>query len=190
MYYPARYPVIAGAVIASTPTAARTRYSSYGPGLDVMAPGGDIHNDTDGNGEDDGVLSTAYDGDYGYKEGTSMATPHISGVIGLMLAAGIPPQQVREILQAASMPLGPAEFSEEYGYGLINAYWAVNAVEEMRLVVGRRTGNRVEVVKETTLPQGGSFQLIAPPGEYQIMAGWMCAHRSIWSRGTISTNRI
>ena len=181
VYYPARYPevIAVGAVDYNYPhQPQRTRYSSYGPGLDVMAPGGDIHNDTDGNGEDDGVLSTAYDGDYGYKEGTSMATPHISGVIGLMLAAGIPPQQVREILQAASMPLGPAEFSEEYGYGLINAYWAVNAVEEMRLVVGRRTGNRVEVVKETTLPaKGGSFELIAPPGEYQIMA-WVDVQRT------------
>ncbi len=48
----------------------------------------------------------------------------------------------------------------------------------MRLVVGRRTGNRVEVVKETTLPaKGGSFELIAPPGEYQIMA-WVDVQRT------------
>lgn len=104
---------------------------------------------------------------------------------------GDPAAAGQEILKLRVCP-GPAEFSEEYGYGLINAYWAVNAVEEMRLVVGRRTGNRVEVVKETTLPaKGGSFELIAPPGEYQIMA-WVDVQRTgdVLEPGTISTNRI
>jgi hypothetical protein len=104
--------------------------------------------------------------------GTSMAAPHVSGVVGLMLASGIPPQQVKEVLQATSMPLGPQEFSPEYGYGLINAYWAVNGADTMRLLVGRREGSEIIPVREAALPsKGGSFQLQGiPEGEYQVFA--------------------
>lgn len=171
--YPAAYPevIAVGAVDYSRPQQPqRAPYSNRGPELDVMAPGG---------GRSAGILSTSnQSGGYAQLTGTSMAAPHVSGVIGLMLAAGIRPEQVRGILQATSMPLGPAEFSEDYGYGLINAYWAVNAATTMRLIVGSREGSTITVAAETSLPsRGGYFELPdVPPGEYQIMA-WVDVQR-------------
>ena len=95
--YPAAYPgvIAVGAVDYNYPNQPqRAPYSNYGPELDVVAPGGDITRDSDGNGKEDGVLSTSIRSwDYDYMQGTSMATPHVSGLIGLMLSAGIPRQE-------------------------------------------------------------------------------------------------
>ena len=62
-----------------------TRYSNFGPRVDIMAPGGDVRRDDNGDGDPDGVLSTV-DGGYAYYNGTSMAAPHTAGVAALLLA--------------------------------------------------------------------------------------------------------
>ena len=60
-------------------------YSNYGAGCDIAAPGGDI---TEGNANAPCmILSTGLKGDgqlsYVYKYGTSMACPHVTGVVAL-----------------------------------------------------------------------------------------------------------
>lgn len=172
--FPAAYDgvIAVGAVDYNYPnTPKRAPYSNWGS-LDVVAPGGNMGVDSDGDNAADGVLSTGIGtkpNDYVYMQGTSMAAPHVSGVIGLMLSAGIPSSQVLDILHQTSMPIGSSDF---YGHGLINAYWAVNAVDKMRIIVGTRSGDRVEVVAETSVdPQGGEFAFNhIPPGDYQVFA--------------------
>ncbi len=61
-----------------------TRYSNFGPKVTIMAPGGDFFR-TGQFQAVDGVLSLI-DGGYGFMEGTSMAAPHVSGVLALWLS--------------------------------------------------------------------------------------------------------
>lgn len=66
--------------------------------------------------------------DYSSFDGTSMATPHVSGVVALMKSANktLTGSQVKAILKQTAQPLGPNN-NNEYGAGLVNAEAAVNA---------------------------------------------------------------
>ncbi|WP_433548275.1 S8 family peptidase [Streptomyces sp. CA-294286] len=64
----------------------KSSYSNYGKGvIDIAAPGGDrtAYQAPEGPAVDGRILSTV-PGGYGYKNGTSMASPHVSGVLALL----------------------------------------------------------------------------------------------------------
>ena len=60
------------------PNYVKASYSNYGSWVDIAAPGG--------SGYKGAILSTLPNNEYGYKEGTSMACPHVSGVAALLLS--------------------------------------------------------------------------------------------------------
>ena len=78
-------------VAAFGPDFLPTSYTNYGPGTNICAPGGDYSiNSTSATPERAQILSTLPKelgkGEYGYMQGTSMACPHVSGVVALALS--------------------------------------------------------------------------------------------------------
>jgi serine protease len=120
-------------------------YSNYGSYLDIVAPGGDNTSDLDGDGNPDGIISTMgsdvsgkrlqLEFSYNYAIGTSMAAPHVAGVISLMKAINpnLTPQDVDDLLANGGMTddLGDDGRDNKFGYGLINAKKAVLAASSL-----------------------------------------------------------
>lgn len=131
-------PASCGGVItvgATTLRNERAPYSNYGPRIDIMAPGGNLDEDADGDGFPDGVLSTIFDpttgeNTYAYFQGTSMASPHIAGVAALMKSVrpDLTTAEVRDVLQRTATPLTAASCAEGCGAGLVDAAAALEAL--------------------------------------------------------------
>jgi serine protease len=111
-------------------------YSNSGPQTAVTAPGGDQSRNSPAGADlivstyaafQGGVRRAAYAG----LQGTSMATPHVAGVMALMRAVNpsLTPAQVDTLLASGALTqeLGAAGRDSSFGYGLINALKAVQA---------------------------------------------------------------
>ena len=102
-------------VSATGPTEMKSYYSSYGQGqVDVAAPGGDSRFRSQGAASNaaDAVLSTTFNtttrtNGWGYKQGTSMASPHAAGVAALALSANpaLGPGALASLLERTAQPL-------------------------------------------------------------------------------------
>lgn len=110
-YYPGCYDKVVG-VAAMTSELTPASYSCNGPGTDIVAPGGLLD-----YGEAQGVLSTLPGNSYGYNEGTSMATPHVSGTAALVLSKYGSPTFLNETLRTQIL----TSVNDFYGYGNNNA---------------------------------------------------------------------
>lgn len=114
--YPAAYePVIA--VGALDRHGQRAYFSNYGDALDLVAPGVRI-------------FSTVPDNGYDTFSGTSMATPHVTGVAGLLLAQSptLTNHEVRQRLFQSADDLGEKGLDRQYGYGLVDAQAVLQSI--------------------------------------------------------------
>lgn len=129
--FPANCPGVI-TVGASGPENKRAPYSNYGREVDVMAPGGDLNASfaQDGRRYPFGVLSTVRgsDGkdDYAFFQGTSMAAPHVAGVISLMLSQE-PRLSFNEVLTRLQNSTSDPVCSDGCGEGLIDAAAALSS---------------------------------------------------------------
>jgi serine protease len=121
-------------VAATGPTGSRAYYSNFGATVEIAAPGGDYQL----GGTAGEVLSTLNAGTtvpgadaYAYYQGTSMATPHVAGVISLLLSLNpsLTPAQRVALLQstATPFPVGSNCTTTTCGPGILNAAAAVAA---------------------------------------------------------------
>ena len=71
--------------------------------------------------------------DWGYKSGTSMAAPHVTGVAAILRAVrpSLTPDQVEQALESTAIDLGPSGYDTTYGNGLVDAERAVAAVRAL-----------------------------------------------------------
>ncbi|MCU0541979.1 MAG: PA14 domain-containing protein [Oscillatoriaceae cyanobacterium Prado104] len=95
----------------------RTEYSSYGQGLDILAPGGTVDNPE---------LSTVGDG-LGTMAGTSVATAKVTGAISQVWAANpsLNYRQVIQIIKDTATDLKAQNWDGETGAGVVNLEAAV-----------------------------------------------------------------
>ncbi|MCF6280626.1 MAG: S8 family serine peptidase [Candidatus Polarisedimenticolaceae bacterium] len=141
LHYPASYD---GVISVSATDFANNRapYSSYGSRVDVAAPGGSTGVDLNGDGSGDGVLSTLVNDSSGtrvasfsFYQGTSMATPHMAGVLALMRAVypSLTPNDIDGLLASGviTTDLGAIGRDDYFGHGLIDALKAVQAAETL-----------------------------------------------------------
>jgi serine protease len=126
------------AVAAVNATRGRAFYSNVGPENAIAAPGGDVSKSTTGTGDPDGIFSTvaSFQGGvrvptYTHLMGTSMATPHVAGVVALMrwVNPNLTVAQIDTLIRGGTISddLGAVGKDNLYGAGLINAKRAVDA---------------------------------------------------------------
>ena len=96
-------------------------FSNYGDWVDIAAPGVDI-------------LSTVPWG-YDYFSGTSMATPHVSGLLALLKSQfpGYTNVQLENLLFSTAVDLGAPGFDDHFGWGRIDASIAIQGLQEFNV---------------------------------------------------------
>ena len=119
--FPAAYDSVL-AVGATGPVDTYTGFSSWGPDVDVTAPGV-------------GIMSTGLvDGHNSYdkENGTSASAPFVSGVAALVLSVNpsLTAVQVKQIIEDSSDDLGPPGWDDHYGQGRLNAFSAVQMAQQ------------------------------------------------------------
>jgi subtilisin family serine protease len=103
-------------VSATTSSDTFASWSSFGPYVDLSAPGVSIWTTTMGGG-------------YGAVSGTSFSSPLTAGVAALVMSANaaLTPSQVVSVLESSAVDLGSAGYDDDFGYGRVSAANAVAA---------------------------------------------------------------
>jgi subtilisin family serine protease len=140
--YPASHPDVI-AVGAIDFRNVKAPYSNTGSQLDLVAPGGNTNRDDNSDSHPDGVLQETFcDADpascpwsmsgsngwgYYFFQGTSMAAPHVSGAVALLLekSPGADPGAIRTALFETALDLGEPGFDTTYGHGLVQLHDAL-----------------------------------------------------------------
>lgn len=172
-------------------------YSNRGSRVDVLAPGG---SDSDNVFPDAKIYSTVADGavGYGYKVGTSMATPHVAGVAAMIF--GIDPtftaKEVKDIIKSTAT----GGYGEE-GYKMLNAKLAVEKAIELRDKKAKEAenasseptdGHRYEIFRETLTweeakaaceAKGGHLATITSQEEQKTIESLNTQNSKLWIGG-------
>lgn len=121
----------------------RAYKSGYGAKLDVVAPG-------------ENIISTIVNNGVSYMNGTSMATPHVSGVAALILskANSLTREEIVRIIELTSQKINPGgsytygtyynryngAWNNEMGYGLVDAHRSALFAENAYIILPSSPG--------------------------------------------------
>jgi subtilisin family serine protease len=136
---------------------------------EVVAPGSDIWSADPGGG-------------YRFLSGTSMAGPHVAGVVALMRAANpnVDVNTIKQVLMDTAIDLGTVGEDNTYGWGFVDAYEAVQAVmtgygtltgtvtDSGASPLGGVSVSVVGGIQSTTTAANGSYTLMLPADNYII----------------------
>ena len=175
---PGSYPDVI-TVGASDSEDAVANFSGRGPSPwgevkpEVVAPGAEIRSSLPG-------------GTYGQAKGTSMATPHVSGLVALLLQADptLTVDGVEALITSTAIPLDQLVPNSNSGWGRVDAYQAVAVAMEAGFIAGQVTAqpDREPVpsaqitasdeqgeYKATVLADDtGRYLVAVPPGRYRL----------------------
>lgn len=163
------------------PSGGRAPYSNFGTRIDVMAPGGNVSVNLNGIQSGGGVLSPLKSDpsnqfNYVFYHGTSMAAPHVAGLIALMKSVrpSLTRAEALDILRRTARPLNqtqcqgetdarhptppPGITATDCGAGLVDAQAAIQALG------GAPVGS-------FTLSTTPSSLSVAPGGSAQVVVG-------------------
>ncbi|QAY66287.1 S8 family peptidase [Paenibacillus protaetiae] len=116
--YPAAYPEVF-AVAATDAHHQKASFSNYGNYIDVAAPG-------------DSIASTYPGGQYAALSGTSMASPHVAALAGLIrsLNPALTNEQVMDVMRQSAVDIGNDGKDDYYGYGEIDVAKALKLASD------------------------------------------------------------
>lgn len=144
-------------------------YPYYGSYLkpDVAAPGVYVYSSLPG-------------GSYEYWDGTSMAAPHVTGSVGLILQSNpwLSVDEIKALLKETAVDLGSAGPDTNYGWGSIDVKAAIDKLQNVGFVNGLVTGPDGEAVEAdievdgtllgNTDPVFGTYDIPLTPGNHTI----------------------
>jgi hypothetical protein len=160
--YPSAYATVV-AVGGATLSNEYKYLSNYGPEIDLIAPWY--------------VFTTSRDGNYAYKEGTSMAAPQVAGIAALLLGVDgtLKPAQLRERLRQSTTMGKQAKWNPLTGYGLIRADVALSMTPRADIYEPNNNMNQATLVSSDDLIRGElenhkdeDWYIIEPPYDGEV----------------------
>lgn len=170
--YPANFHPDILCVGSITSAGVKSSFSGFGNELDVVAPGSNI-------------LSTIPNNGTATWSGTSMAAPHVSGLVALILSVNpnLNGKQVRDIIENTAQKVGSYNYTttsgrtngrwnNEMGYGLIDAAKAV--IKAKGGISGPDefcVGNQITYTYTNSIPNGATITWEYPTNRMYIISG-------------------
>ncbi|MCR2821430.1 S8 family serine peptidase [Lederbergia panacisoli] len=176
--YPAALSSVLG-VSATDKNDGFTNFSNYGYYIDLAAPGQDIYSTINGSS-------------YQNMNGTSMASPVVSGVAALILSKNplLTADQVINILTTSSKDLGSKGWDYYYGYGRVDAYKALQKTPAPISSIKLNTNFTVDSKKKNTISfsvhKGAKLSLYIQDSKGKTVK--TLVKSKVWNKTKVSTS--